>query len=259
MSMEDAQASSPATEVQTPAGENAPTDPPGFSARGRMRRRARFLRKARELAYRDLGGLVFDLHRFGKRNDSLVLAKLETIGRIDGELRSLEATLDEHQPVTVLREAGVAACPRCAAIHGSDDRFCPNCGLAMDLRAERPVAGAAAPAPAPPAAPTPPPAPAPTPAPARTTTAVHPSASAPAAPPAPASPATAAPATGQPASTPPATASPTAPDEPPARSTTTPAGPAPGTGDAQAETKKDHGRPSVDQPTEIVRPSAKKP
>ncbi len=148
--MEDAQATSPTTEAQMPAGEDVPNGPPGFSERGRMRRRARFLRKARELAYRDLGGLVFDLHRFGRRNDTLVLAKLETIGRIDGELRSLEATLDERQAVTVLREAGVAACPRCAAIHGSDDRFCPNCGLAMDLRAERPVAGAAAPPPAPP-------------------------------------------------------------------------------------------------------------
>ena len=48
----------------------------GFGSRGRVRRRARFLRKARELAYRDLGGLVFNLHRFGQRNDSLVLAKL---------------------------------------------------------------------------------------------------------------------------------------------------------------------------------------
>lgn len=146
---------------ETPAGEHAPTGSPGFSERGRMRRRARFLRKARELAYRDLGGLVFDLHRYGRRNDVLVLAKLDTIGRIDGELRALEASLAERQAVTVLREAGVAACPRCAAIHGSDDRFCPNCGLAMDLRAERPVAGAAAPAPTP--TPTPPPAPAPTP------------------------------------------------------------------------------------------------
>ena len=99
-----------------PAGENnAPGAPPGFSERGRMRRRLRFLRKARELAYRDLGGLVFDLHRFGRRNDALVLAKLETIGRIDTELRALEATLAERQGVTVLREAGVAACPRCAA------------------------------------------------------------------------------------------------------------------------------------------------
>jgi len=106
-----------------------------------MRRRARFLRKARELAYRDLGGLVFNLHRFGQRNDALVIAKLSTLGHIDAELRTLEGALTEHQPVTVLRDAGIAACPRCAAIHGSEDRFCPNCGLAMDRNAERPVAG----------------------------------------------------------------------------------------------------------------------
>jgi hypothetical protein len=159
---EDAGATAP------PSGAGAPEhveaiDSPGFRERGRMRRRIRFLRKARELAYRDLGGLVFDLHRFGRRNDQLVLAKLDTIGRIDGELRTLEAALAERQPVTVLREAGVAACPRCAAIHGSDDRFCPNCGLAMDLRAERPMAGAAASGPAAAAAGGPAPTPAPTP------------------------------------------------------------------------------------------------
>jgi len=133
--------------------EGTPTGAPGFRERGRMRRRARFLARARELAYRDLGGLVFDLHRFAQRNDALVLAKLDTIGRIDSELRTLESALAERRPVTVLREAGVAACPRCAAIHGSDDRFCPNCGLAMDLRAERPMAGAATPSPPSPAAP----------------------------------------------------------------------------------------------------------
>jgi hypothetical protein len=164
--MEHSQATSPVTGEQPPAGEGPATgtpglgdespagsparapDSPGFGTRGRMRRRARFLRKARELAYRDLGGLVYSLHRFGQRNDALVLAKLETIARIDNELRGLESALGEHQPVTVLREAGVTACQRCAAIHGSDDRFCPNCGLAMDPRAERPVASAAAPAPA---------------------------------------------------------------------------------------------------------------
>ncbi len=209
---------SPATEEKPPAGVQATAGPPGFSERGRMRRRARFLRKARELAYRDLGGLVFNLHRFGSRNDALVLVKLETIGRIDAELRGLEAALSEHQPVTVLREAGVAACPRCAAIHGSDDRFCPNCGLAMDLHAERPVAGPPAPAPVPPTAPAPPPAPAPAPTPT----------------PAP-------PITDQPAASAPSlpiTDQPAPPTS--AVSTTPPAGPA----------------PASDQPTKIVRPPA---
>jgi hypothetical protein len=214
------------------SGQMGAIDSPGFRERGRMRRRIRFLRKARELAYRDLGGLVFDLHRFGRRNDQLVLAKLDTIGRIDGELRTLEAALAERQPVTVLREAGVAACPRCAAIHGSDDRFCPNCGLAMDLRAERPIAGAAASAPA--AAPAAGPAPAPTPTPAQA------AASAPT--PSPAAAGTAASAPG-PAAAP---APKTAPD---------PAERSPALETPEGSPGRDG--PAEERPTEIIRPSAK--
>jgi hypothetical protein len=130
-------------------------DQPGFRSRGRARRRARFLRRARELAYRDLGGLVYNLHRFGQRNDSLVLAKLSTLSHIDGELRTIETALAERSPVTVLREAGITACPRCAAIHGSEDRYCPNCGLPMSRHADLPVAGAPV-GDTPPAAPQPP-------------------------------------------------------------------------------------------------------
>ncbi len=122
--------------------ETQPPQAPGFGERGRMRRRTRFLRKARELAYRDLGGLVFDLHRFGQRNDPLVLAKLATLRQIDTEVRELEAVLNDYRPVTVLHEVGIAACPRCAAIHGSDDRFCPGCGLAFDAKADRPISTA---------------------------------------------------------------------------------------------------------------------
>jgi hypothetical protein len=117
----------------------------GFSARGRARRRVRFLRKARELAYRDLGGLVFNLHRFGQRNDPLVVAKLSMLDRIDAELRALESALEQRQTVTVLREAGIIACPRCAAIHGSEDRFCPNCGLPVGRHADLPIASASSP------------------------------------------------------------------------------------------------------------------
>jgi hypothetical protein len=125
-----------------PAPAPASTEAPSFGPRGRARRRARFLRKARELAYRDLGGLVFNLHRFGQRNDGLVVAKLNTLAQIDGELRTLESALEERQPVTVLREAGITACPRCAAIHSGEDRFCPNCGLPMNRHVDLPIAGA---------------------------------------------------------------------------------------------------------------------
>jgi hypothetical protein len=145
--------------AQTAAPEVAGTSAaaPGFGARGRVRRRARYLRKARELAYRDLGGLVFNLHRFGQRNDALVLNKLGTLAHIDAELRTLETALGERDTVTVLREAGITACPRCAAIHSGDDRFCPNCGLSMSRHVELPIAGSpasnAAPLPAPGASP----------------------------------------------------------------------------------------------------------
>jgi hypothetical protein len=212
-----------------------------------MRRRARFLRKARELAYRDLGGLVFNLHRFGQRNDTLVIAKLATLSHIDGELRTLETALQERQAVTVMREAGIAACPRCAAIHGSDDRFCPNCGLAMDRHAERPVGGAhvtAAQTPPPPS-PSTPGAPPPTPAsvPAAASTPVAASAPTQASTPAPAS--TPTPTTAPtPASTPASAPTPT-PAEPPA---------------SASASKPEPGRRRVsnasdtDQPTEIVRP-----
>src|SRR5438270_7057958 len=129
---------------QQPASPAGPEERPGFVARGRIRRRIRFLRKARELAYRDLGGLVFNLHRFGTRNDQLVLDKLGTLGQIDAELRALERALGDQPLLTVLREAGVTACPRCAAIHGSEDRFCPACGLPLSGRADLPIAPAAA-------------------------------------------------------------------------------------------------------------------
>jgi hypothetical protein len=141
-----AQAGDPAIPPDTGEQHSGAT---GFGARGRMRRRARFLRKARELAYRDLGGLVFNLHRFGQRNDALVMGKLTTLGHIDAELRTLEAALRQRGKVTVLREAGITACARCAAIHSSEDRFCPNCGLSLSPHADLPIAGATSVAPPP--------------------------------------------------------------------------------------------------------------
>lgn len=141
----EAPAALPAAEL--PAGQDpAAHDRTAFSERGRMRRRLRFLRRARELAFRDLGGLVFDMHRFAGRREDLVAAKVATLGRIDSELRVLQTALGEHRPLTVLREPGIAACPRCAAIHGTDARFCPSCGLPLGRGHHRPMTVPGAPA-----------------------------------------------------------------------------------------------------------------
>jgi len=241
----------------SPAPEQPDPQSPGFRSRGRARRRARFLRKARELAYRDLGGLVFNLHRFGQRNDALVLAKLTTTAHIDSELRAIEAWLQERRAVTVLREAGVTACPRCAAIHSSEDRFCPNCGLSMARHVDLPAGFQPAPAaPAPYAAPPGVPAPE-TPSPAGV--------AAPRAQPPPPAPVAAeagsvasdaqprAPAAVQPA------VPVAAPDAPRARPSSGrspfPPGAAPAT-DAQRDTPIPAGEPAEDGPTEILRPPA---
>ena len=145
------------TDAPEPLAEHPPApSAPGFAERTRMRRRLRYLRRLRELAFRDLGGLVFDLHRFGRRRDELVTGKLDALSAIDGELRTLETALDERRTLHELREPGIAACPRCATLHGSDANFCPGCGTPLRgtvLRSAGAVSIAPEPAPAP-AAPT---------------------------------------------------------------------------------------------------------
>jgi hypothetical protein len=130
-----------------PAGaERVPDGTPSFRTRGQLRRRLRYLRQVRELGFRDLGGLVFDLDRFGRDRPDLVEMKVAGLRSIDGELRALEVALDDVHEVEELREPGIAACAHCGALHGSDARFCPACGKALD---EPPAAGAQLPAAAP--------------------------------------------------------------------------------------------------------------
>jgi hypothetical protein len=111
--------------------------PPSFRERGRLRRRLRYLRRARELGYRDLGGLVFDLSRFNRERPDLVHAKIAALESLDRELRKLEVALDDHRSVSVLREPGVAQCAECGALHGSEDRYCPACGTEVPARRQR--------------------------------------------------------------------------------------------------------------------------
>jgi hypothetical protein len=121
---EAAEALPAATEPETPAR-------PDFRSRGRLRRRLRYLRRVRELGFRDLGGLVFDLDRFGRERTDLVRAKLDALTAIDRELRSLEQALDDVRPIEELHEPGISACTHCGSLHGSEARYCPACGIAV--------------------------------------------------------------------------------------------------------------------------------
>jgi ribosomal protein L32 len=130
----------PEEEPETQTAEAAASDPPiagapatpavGPSAkdRGRLRRRIRYLRRARELGFRDLGGLMFDQYRFRAPNQELLAAKLAALHALDSERRALEHILGERREFDDLREPGISACPNCGALHASDGRFCEVCG-----------------------------------------------------------------------------------------------------------------------------------
>ena len=123
-----------------------------YRDRARLRRRLRYLRRARELAFRDLGGFVFDAHRFNRSREDIVAAKLKGLAGMDAELRSLEAALDDRRELVLLHEPGISVCPRCGTLHGSDANFCSGCGLprkgaALPLGPRAPLPSAGAPTP----------------------------------------------------------------------------------------------------------------
>lgn len=102
---------------------------PGFRERGQLRRRARYLRKLRELQLRDLGGFLLEQARLGRENPRVVQAKLESAAATDRELRALEGALQARRPLREVREPGVGgACPTCGTVYGSADRYCSWCG-----------------------------------------------------------------------------------------------------------------------------------
>jgi hypothetical protein len=133
-----------------PAGHEPP--PPGAEARpgarerSAMRRRARKASHLREALVRDLGALVVEMDRLGRRNDELVARKARDIEALDAELRGLAAALGERQTLARVVDTGIAgACAHCGTLLATDDRFCSHCG--------KPVAEDGAPAA--PAAPSP--------------------------------------------------------------------------------------------------------
>lgn len=125
-----------------PAGvapEDVVGERPDTKRRGRLRRRLRHLRQVRELMLRDVGGLVYELHRAPdddaarERGSAVVGDKLERLTALDAERRELEAALDAARSKTVLREPGVGGtCPACGEYFASDAHFCAYCGTRVD-------------------------------------------------------------------------------------------------------------------------------
>ena len=65
-----------------------------MSERGQMRRRLRERRRVREALLLDLGALVYELHRQGRRAPELLQQKAAELSVVDEEVRELERALD---------------------------------------------------------------------------------------------------------------------------------------------------------------------
>jgi hypothetical protein len=141
-------------EPQGPAGldpAEAALRPPA-GRRGRLRRRLRYLRRARELMLRDLGGLVFEIHRTGggdmTSHAPVVAGKVDRLRQVDAESIALETALDAPRGEAVVFQPGVGGtCAVCGELYASTARFCSECGtsttavVATEEPAPSPVVG----------------------------------------------------------------------------------------------------------------------
>ena len=121
----------PNDNAPSPRGSFArgPHGKPTARERGRMRRRLREQRRMREALLLDLGALVLELQRHGRREPELLQAKAAELSAVDQEVRALAHALDAGQTVLELVATGVAgSCGNCGSLLSTDARYCPACG-----------------------------------------------------------------------------------------------------------------------------------
>jgi hypothetical protein len=113
-----------------------------------MRRRLRSQRRMREALLLDLGALVYELHRQGRREPELLQAKAAELSAVDDEVRALADALEEDESVLELVAAGIAgSCEGCGSLLSTDSRYCPTCGRPALAELDRPSAVPEAPPP----------------------------------------------------------------------------------------------------------------
>jgi hypothetical protein len=118
---------------ETPAGQEPPAasaaDQPGARERAAMRRRIRKLSRTRDALVRDLGTLVVEMERLGRRNDDLLQRKTREIVALDEELNGLRGAIGERLTLDSVVAAGISgSCSVCRSLLGTEDRYCSHCG-----------------------------------------------------------------------------------------------------------------------------------
>lgn len=140
------------TETTDPSGQDEGR-PQGAAARprarerGRMRRRLREQRRMREALLMDLGALVFELHRHGRREPKLLQAKAAELSVVDAEVRALSEALDRDIGVVEIVAAGIAgSCQACGMLLSTQASFCASCGAPAKAGLQAAAAPASGPA-----------------------------------------------------------------------------------------------------------------
>jgi zinc ribbon protein len=106
-----------------------------------MRRRLRHQQRIREALLLDLGALVFELHRQGRREPELLQAKAAEVSAVDNEVRALAEALEADSTIEMLAPGVAGVCDNCGTLLSTEDRFCPNCGTPSEpaLSGDEPV------------------------------------------------------------------------------------------------------------------------
>jgi hypothetical protein len=117
----------------TPAGQEPPSPEaaqrPGARERAAMRRRVRKAARLREALVRELGTLLVEMERLGRRNDELLVRKAREIAMLDDELNGLREALGQRLTLDRVVATGIAgSCRACGSLLGTEDRFCSHCG-----------------------------------------------------------------------------------------------------------------------------------
>jgi hypothetical protein len=100
-----------------------------------MRRRLRRQRRVREALLLDLGALVYELHRQGKRAPDLLQEKAGELTMVDEEVRGLEEALGDGAGLDGLMGTGImGSCASCGALLNAGDAYCAHCGAPAQVR-----------------------------------------------------------------------------------------------------------------------------